>query len=66
MESEYWLYLMRMRPPTPGAIPREGLVYANCDDIMVRNRHYWGTAVYNRQLTDEECEHYDMELKEEY
>ena len=54
-------YLMKMRPPTPGAMPREGLVRAEDRNIYIGLRHYWGEAVYSRKLTESECDHYDME-----
>lgn len=55
-------YLTKLRPPEPGAVPREGLQWCVFDEVYVNNAHYWGRAVYNRKLTPEECEHYDMKL----
>lgn len=56
-------YLCLMRPPVPGAVPRDGLV--RCDDVggysKESGRHYWGRVVYDRELTEAEAEHYDLE-----
>ena len=56
-----YAYKMRERPPGPGAQPREGLAFANADDYIIDGQRYWGIAVYDRPLTDAECEHYGME-----
>ena len=60
MMEEYH-YLARMRPPGPGAVPREGLLYANCQERWIGGQHYWGEAVYNRRLPKEEADHYELE-----
>ena len=60
MMNEY-RYLCRMRPPGPGAVPRDGLMYADCSEKDVNGRHYWGVAAYSRKLSKEEAEHYDLE-----
>ena len=57
-----YLYRMMQRPPDPGAIPRKGLLLVTgriggVDDDC----GHWGYAVYDRKLTKEETEHYDME-----
>ena len=62
MNNKKWVYLCLMRPPMPGAVPREGL-----DSVDFREgktptgHHYWGQAVYARKLTAEEIMHYDLE-----
>lgn len=55
-------YYMRMRPPTPGAMPREGLIEARGNEIWRNGSHYWGLVIYNRKLTAEEVNHYDLEF----
>ena len=35
-------YMMLMRPPVPGAIPREGLVEVLDRESWRNGRHYWG------------------------
>lgn len=57
-----YCYWMRMRPPMPGAMPREGLIEVRGNEIWKDGSHYWGECTYNRKLTSEECSHYDMEL----
>lgn len=57
-----YYYYMRMRPPMPGAMPRDGLIEARGNEIWKGGCHYWGEAVYSRKLTAEEASHYDMEL----
>lgn len=59
---EQYAYLCLMRPPVPGAIPREGLEGVDFKEgVSLSGHHYWGHAVYSRQLTDEELNHYDLE-----
>ena len=63
-EPEMPLYPYRclMRPPTPGAVPRVGLV--ECDfkeGTTPGGHHFWGTVVYNRKLDDQAIQHYDLE-----
>lgn len=53
-------YFLRMRPPAPGAVPREGLLRCTDREIFYDGQRYWGEAVYNRQLTTEEVEHYEL------
>ena len=60
------VYGTRLRPPDIGCVPREGLKGVNFAEFTRDGRHYWGTATYDRKLTEEETEHYDMdEMKEE-
>lgn len=57
-----WAYRCLMRPPTPGAIPREGLDRCDyCDGTTLGGHYFWGTAVYTRELTEEEIRDYDLE-----
>ena len=56
-------YRCLMRPPMPGAVPREGLNAVWFDEGETPSgHHYWGTAVYIRELTEEEISHYDLEV----
>ena len=56
-------YRALMRPPGPGAVPRDGLVESRCiESISPSGHHVWGWVVYNRYLTDEEINHYDLEF----
>lgn len=55
-------YLCLMRPPAPGAIPREGLDFVDFKEgRSLSGHHYWGRAIYNRELTEDEIKHYDLE-----
>ena len=48
-------YICTMRPPDPGAVPREGLTDASFEEGFTRSgRHFWGIVEYNRHLTEEE------------
>jgi len=40
----------------------EGLIRCNNREIWYNGSHYWGESVYNRELTKEETDHYDMVL----
>ena len=59
-----YMYYCPMRPPTPGAVPREGLEYANEYDsrcnIPFIGRAAWGYAVYSRELTEKEVSDYEL------
>lgn len=59
--SKSYVYVMRMRPPGPGCQPKDGLIEITDEGFMFHGRNSWGTARYNRVLTDEEEKHYDME-----
>jgi len=59
--TEY-VYKMILRPPDPGAVPREGLIRVDDVESWKGSRRYWGHAVYDRRLSREETEHYDMEF----
>ena len=62
MDNKY-RYACLMRPPTPGAVPRDGLDFVTFDEgFAASHHHYWGVAVYNRPLDDSEMNHYDLEL----
>ena len=59
-----YLYYCPMRPPTVGAVPRDGLEYAHSydsrRDIPLIGRAAWGYAVYSRKLTDKEISDYEL------
>jgi len=56
-----YAYRMRMRPPAIGAVPREGLARVDYREEDTGGRHYWGRAMYSRELTGEELRQYEME-----
>lgn len=59
-----YLYYCPMRPPAPGAVPRDGLEYAHeydsRRDVPVIGRSAWGYAVYSRELTEKEVSDYEL------
>lgn len=60
--KQQYAYLCLMRPPAPGAIPREGLDSVDFKEgRSLSGHHYWGHAIYNRELTEDEVKHYDLE-----
>lgn len=60
--KEMYGYLCLMRPPYPGAVPRDGLEKIDFKEGRGRSGHfYWGRAVYSRKLSEEEVRHYDLE-----
>lgn len=59
-----YCYAMLMRPPAPGAIPREGLIEAIPFESAVSGSGHriWGKATYSRELTQKEIDDYELEL----
>lgn len=58
-------YACRMRPPGPGALPRRGLTETKGGHFTAPSGHFaWGWAEYDRELTDEETEEYELEPME--
>ncbi len=60
-------YAFLMRPPMPGAMPREGLL--ECKEIRgtaPSGHHAWGWADYDRQLSPEEIQNYELEYVMSY
>ena len=55
-------YACRLRPPGPGAVPKDGLIYCNCNEIEGYEHHYWGYCEYDHQLSDEDMKHYDLDF----
>lgn len=55
-------YRCLMRPPGPGAVPIDGLQYCEYREGTTLGGHYfWGIAVYNRKLSMEEVERWELE-----
>ena len=54
---EYY-YGMRLRGFSPGCQPMEGFIRRE-DDFTDR---YWDIIVYDRELSADDCSHYDLEL----
>lgn len=64
-----YTYYMTMRPPMPGAQPMEGLVeIIEMDNGWVQDiRHTaYAKLVYDRPLTEQEVEQYELETPIEY
>lgn len=60
-------YALLMRPPMPGAVPRNGLI--ECQEIRgvtPSGRAAWGWAEYNRLLSDQEIASYELEYMTSY
>ena len=57
-------YYCPMRPPTLGAVPKEGLYYVEAfrarKYVKCIGRLAWGYAVYNRELTADEVAGYEL------
>ena len=57
-------YFCPMRPPTLGAVPKEGLQYVESFKaqkyVRCIGRLAWGYAVYNRLLTADEVADYEL------
>ncbi len=55
---------MRLRGFSPGAQPREGLLYAEdgSDKVSVYGRLYHNILVYDRRLTGKELEEYELDF----
>lgn len=55
-------YAALLRPPGPGAVPRDGLLQCGyAEETTPSGRRSWGWAEYSRELAQEEIIHYDME-----
>ena len=56
-----------MRPPGPGAVPRKGLMQTIGKHFNAPTGHFcWGLAEYDRALTDEEINEYELEYITDY
>lgn len=55
-------YACLMRPPGPGAAPREGMISCSFEPGNAPSgHHHWGTCEYNRELTEDEIWSYELE-----
>ena len=63
MEKGY-VYYMTQRPPSPGAMPRKGLVdmkdFGTKILVPILNIEAWGKIIYDRPLTDDEIWNYEL------
>lgn len=59
-----WWYYLTQRPPAPGAQPGNGLIrtyeYEHRIYIPAIGREAYGSAVYGRQLTEQEVDNYEL------
>ena len=55
-------YYCKYRPPMPGGIPREGLIYVHSYDNVqsVDGVTAWGYVEYSRKLTEREVDDYEL------
>lgn len=54
-------YACILRPPGPGAVPRDGLVNSACESGTAMTGHFtWGWVEYSRRLTEQEERIYDL------
>ena len=54
-------YATLMRPPGPGAVPREGWIDTSFDELTTPSGHHaWGWVEYNRKLTQKEIDDYEF------
>lgn len=55
-------YATLLRPPEPGAVPRDGLLQCGySENLTPSGRRSWGWAEYDHQLSTEDVAHYDLE-----
>lgn len=59
---KYYSYGMKLRGYSIGCQPKEGLVKR----IDCLNEEYYDILIYNRPLTEEEIQKYDLEKIKEY
>lgn len=60
-EQNNYTYYFRLRPPSPGCQPKQGLIKTDSNEIQYNDRKYWGYAVYDRELSDSELYQYDLD-----
>ena len=56
-----YIYGMRLRGFSPGAQPKEGLLFRKDSPW----KKYYDLLTYSRKLTEQETEQYDLDLLEE-
>ena len=62
MKDKLYEYAELFREPGPGAVPTEGLLYCKYERFQTPTGYLaWGSAVYNRELTQEEIKNYELE-----
>lgn len=55
-------YATLLRPPGPGAVPRDGLLQCGySENLTPSGRRSWGWAEYDHHLSPEDVAHYDLE-----
>lgn len=54
-------YLYRLRPPGPGCQPKNFIECQDCE-INKNNRKYWGYVIYQKELSTNEIDDYDLEI----
>ena len=61
MKNKTFTYYYRLRPPSPGCQPKQGLLEMNGEKILHNDREYWGSCIYDRELSDKELYEYDLD-----
>ena len=61
MENKTFTYYYRLRPPSPGCQPKNGLLEMNSEKVIHNDRTYWGSCTYDRELTKSELYDYDLD-----
>jgi len=61
MTDNKYIYYYRLRPPAPGCQPSKGLLEMTSDEIQHNNRTYWGSCIYDHELTDSQLYDYDLD-----
>lgn len=60
-------YATLMRPPTPGSIPKDGLLEVkDIEGVAPSGHRAHGWAEYDRKLTDAEINDYELEYVHSY
>lgn len=55
-----YIYVCRMRPPAPGAVPMHGLIDVDYDLIWYKGKQCWGSVRYDRKLSEKELEVFEL------
>ena len=54
-------YACLMRPHAPGTIPKDGITGIFYEEgSTMDGHHHWGHVEYNRRLTDQEVDDYEL------
>lgn len=62
IEEITFTYGYRLRPPSPGCQPKQGIIRMYDVPIVANGYSYHGTVEYSRELTPAECYDYDLDL----